>query len=159
MTVAKRLSLPNPFKIKNWNGHGRLNFWATPSRFWENSYFWRCSNDSNTIFWYFQWHKKCQKSISLSIKLIPRSMNKCTYICATSEGMQSDFPWIVVYCGTIITIQLTRCTSVVLHLQHNSWDVILVSLHTEYNWWFLTTWSGLDYDWKICRVKFAFCKN
>ena len=32
--IAHLKRLPCPWEVWNWNGRGRLNFWATPSRFW-----------------------------------------------------------------------------------------------------------------------------
>ena len=38
-------------------------FEPRPPDFGKILIFWRCSNDSKTIFWYFQRYKKCQKSV------------------------------------------------------------------------------------------------
>ena len=37
--LAQKLRLPCPWQVQNWNGRGGRNFWATTSKFWENSYF------------------------------------------------------------------------------------------------------------------------
>ena len=37
--VAQKLGLPCPFEIQNSSGHGRLKFWATPSKFSKMAYF------------------------------------------------------------------------------------------------------------------------
>ena len=37
--VTQKLGLPHPSELQNWNGRGGHNFWATPSKFCENSYF------------------------------------------------------------------------------------------------------------------------
>ena len=36
--VAQKMRLPRPLEVQNWNGSSWLNFWATSSRFWENSH-------------------------------------------------------------------------------------------------------------------------
>ena len=51
-------------------------FELRPPDFGKILIFSKCSNDSKTMFWYFQRYKKCQKSFSLSIQLIPRSTTK-----------------------------------------------------------------------------------
>ena len=37
--VAQKLCLPRPFEVWISKGCGRLNFWATPMKFWKNIYF------------------------------------------------------------------------------------------------------------------------
>ena len=39
--IAHPKRLPCPWKVQNWNGRGRLNFWATPSKFWRKWYFFK----------------------------------------------------------------------------------------------------------------------
>ena len=37
--IPQKIGLPCPWEVQNWNGRGGRNFWATTSKFWENSYF------------------------------------------------------------------------------------------------------------------------
>ena len=37
--VAQKMRLPRPWEVQNWNGRGGHSFWATISKFCENSYF------------------------------------------------------------------------------------------------------------------------
>ena len=37
--IAQKIGLPCPWEVQNWNERGGRNFWATTSKFWENSYF------------------------------------------------------------------------------------------------------------------------
>ena len=39
MGVTQKLGLPRPFKVQNWNGRGRLNFWATPMKLCKIAFF------------------------------------------------------------------------------------------------------------------------
>ena len=55
-------------------------FELRPPDFGKILIFSKCSNDSKTMFWYFQQYKKCQKSFSLSIQLIPRSTASIAFI-------------------------------------------------------------------------------
>ena len=71
--MAQKIRLPCLSEVQNWNGHGRLNFWATTFKFWKNSNFSRCSNDSKIIFLYSQRYKSFKKSVSAANPVIPRS--------------------------------------------------------------------------------------
>ena len=37
-SLSPKLTNWRPFKLQNSNGHGGLNFWATPFRFWKSTY-------------------------------------------------------------------------------------------------------------------------
>ena len=45
--IAHLKRLPCPWEVWNWNGRGRLNFWATPFKFWKKWYF------SKIYKWYY----------------------------------------------------------------------------------------------------------
>ena len=62
-------------------------FELCPPGFGKILIFSKCSNDSKTMFWYFQWYKKYKKSVSLSIQLIPRSKGYLSiYIVSKFRG-------------------------------------------------------------------------
>ena len=96
-------------------------FEPNPPDFGKILIFWRCSNDSKTNFWYFQWYKKYQKSVGLSIQLIPRSTSEHTQTCQK--------PWVAwqPHCkflqGTVGSLQGIQATGI-SYLQGFSMHVI-----------------------------------
>ena len=104
-------------------------FELRPPDFGKILIFSKCSNDSKTIFWYFQRSEKYKKSVSLSIQLIPRSTNrvKCRYF------------WVQ---GVIF---LVFCAYPFCHI----WYYLSNDCHLRPNWQWLT------YGMRVIRWRFS----
>ena len=59
--LTKEKRLPCPWQSQNRNGRSRLNFWATSSKFWENSYFLKMFKWYLNQFWIFSMVQELQK--------------------------------------------------------------------------------------------------
>ena len=59
--ITYLIRLPCPWEVQNWNEHGGLNFWATPSKFWKKWYFSKIFKWHYYHFWKFWLLQKFQK--------------------------------------------------------------------------------------------------
>ena len=92
--IAHLKRLPCPWEVWNWNGHGRLNFWATPSKVWEKWYFFlRSSNDLTIIFGNFHNYKSFKKCTQVIRPGVEDSLHIVTAVSAMRlhQTMKSNF--------------------------------------------------------------------